>query len=499
LLTALVFALPLQAANLPDLGDSSGRVLDANAERVLGRQVMQQLRGSGGYMEDPEVNAYLEQIGHRLTNADPTIEGEFQFFAVPSREINAFALPGGYVGVNTGLILLTQSESELASVLAHEISHVTQHHIARQMEGQSASQLAMLAGLAAAVLAGASGNGQVAQAAMIGSLAGQAQSQINYTREHEREADRIGMNLLQQSGFDPSAMATFFQRMQQATRVQENNAPGYLRSHPLNTERIANAQDRALAAPYRQVPDSVDYLLVRALIRSYEGTPEEAVALLKGQLTASRPEQRNAARYGLAATHLRANNYAEGMAEILALDKAGFHHPMVEAMAGQLLQQGGRLPDALSRYEAALARYPNHLQLVYDYPRALILARKDKEAAEFAEARLRSERQDASLHRLAAEAHAHLAHQTQSHYHQGEAYALEGQRREAIQQLELALRARDASEPQLMIIEERLLALRQEQLRERSQPGFRPERPDRPGLSPANTGGNLAGFASNRP
>lgn len=487
LLAALTFALPLPAAELPDLGDSSGRVLDANAERILGRQVMLQIRSSGGYMEDPEINAYLEQIGHRLTAADPTIEGEFQFFAVPSREINAFALPGGYVGINTGLILLTQSESELASVMAHEISHVTQHHIARQMEGQGASQWAMLAGLAAAILAGASGNGQAAQAAVMGTIAGQAQTQLNYTRKHEREADQQGIQLLDKAGFDQSAMATFFQRMQNATRIQESNAPGYLRSHPLTTERIATAQDRALAAPYRQVPDSVDYLLVRALVRSYEGSPEEAITLLKGQLTAIRPEQRNAARYGLAATHLRAKDYSQGLAEVATLDNAGFRHPMLEAMAGQLLQQAGRLPQALARYESALARYPNHLQLVYDYPRALILARKDKEAIEFTETRLQSLRQDPNLHRLAAEAHAHLGHQAQSHYHQGEAYALEGQRREAIQQLELALRARDTSEPQLMIIEGRLIALRQEQLRERNQPGFRPERP---GLAHLDTPGN---------
>ncbi|MGB0127138.1 MAG: M48 family metalloprotease, partial [Rhodocyclaceae bacterium] len=148
LLVALAAPLTHQAiwaADLPDLGESSESVLSHQAERKLGAEAMQQLRSGGGYLDDPEVNAYLNRIGLRLTAADPSITGEFEFFAVPASEINAFALPGGHIGINSGLILAAENESQLASVLAHEISHVTQHHTARQMAGQTHSQLATLA------------------------------------------------------------------------------------------------------------------------------------------------------------------------------------------------------------------------------------------------------------------------------------------------------------------------------------------------------------------
>lgn len=489
-LAALLMALtpgwvPAAGSPLPDLGDSSARALSPLQEAAIGRKVMRQIKASGGYLDDPEVNAYLETLGHRLVAGDPEISGDFQFFAVGSPEINAFALPGGYVGVNTGLILLTENESELASVLAHEISHVTQHHIARQIEGQSASQLALLAGLAAAILAGASGNGQAAQAAVMGSSAGVMQSQINYTRDFEREADRIGFQRLEKAGFDPRAMAAFFQRLQQATRLQDTKTPGYLRTHPLTFERVAEAQDRAFSSPYRQVPDSIEYQLVRALLRSYEGTPEEATAILRKQLDSPRADVRHAARYGLAAVDLRAGKFAEAMVEVQRLDKDGFRHPMVEGLAGQVLMQSDQFAAARSRYEAALARYPDQMQLVYDYPRSLIKARDFAAAVRFTEAQLARHRDDSALHELAAEAHAGVGRQTASHYHLGEAYALRGDTKEAIQQMEIASRAQDGGEPIQALVEGRLVALRKQLRDERKEkdpfggPGFQVAAPSR--------------------
>lgn len=463
----LVALLPVQATaldtSLPELGDSSASALGPLAERTIGQQVMRQLRASGSYLDDPEVNGYLESLGHRLVSGDPDASGDFQFFAVNSPEINAFALPGGYVGVNTGLILLTENESELASVLAHETSHVTQHHIARQMEAQSTANLAMLAGMAAAILAGASGHGDAAQAAAIGSSAGAIQSQLNYTRDFEREADRIGFQRLTKAGFDPRAMASFFLRLQQATRIMDNKTPGYLRTHPLTSERIAEAQDRAFSSPYKQVPDSVDYLLVRALLRSYDGTTEDAMAILNKQIGSSRPEVRNAARYGIAATQLRAGKLADAQAQVQAMDKADFHHPMVEGLAGQILLQSGQYAAAKTRYEAALARYPDHLQLVYDYPRDLIKAREYAAAASFCERQLARRRSDWTLHEIAAEAYAGTGRQTLSHYHLGEAYALQGNTREAVQQMEIATRAQDSGEQAQTLVESRLVALRKQQ------------------------------------
>jgi predicted Zn-dependent protease len=454
-------ALPREG--LPDLGDVSQGVVSPLAERRAGEQSMQQLRAGGGYFDDPEVNAYLNALGQRLVAGVSGSHPEFLFFAVGSSEINAFALPGGFVGVNTGLILAARSESELASVLAHEITHVTQNHIARQVTAGGNSQMAGMAALLAALVAARNGNGQAVSAAISTTMAVQAQSQINYTREHEREADRIGFTLLDQAGFDSRAMSGFFERLQQAVRGQEGSTPSYLRSHPLTHERVADAQDREASVPYRQVGDSLDFHLVKALLRSYDGQPEEAVADFTSRLAEKRYQSRTATRYGLAAALLRAKAYGRAIREIDGLEREGIQHPMLDAMAGQILQQSGQRKAALLRYERALARYPQHLQLVHDYPRTLLQERRFADVVRFAETALQTRSGDAVLHQLAAEAYARQGKPLQSHRHQGEYYAALGDSRGAIEQFELALRsgsvtASDTGE--LLVVETRLKSLR---------------------------------------
>jgi predicted Zn-dependent protease len=237
------------ASQLPDLGDSSQVALTPAQERKIGEQIVRQIRAQGFYLQDPEVNDYLNELGRRLVAASRDTKQDFEFFAVPDPQINAFALPGGYIGVHTGLILLAQNESELASVLAHEISHVTQRHMARMVANQKNSMLLTLAGLALAILASRAGgaNGtQGIQAAVAGSQALAMQNQLNFTRENEYEADRIGFSRLVAAGFDPNGAAVFMERLQRGTRFADNGStPSYLRTHPITYERIAEAQSRA--------------------------------------------------------------------------------------------------------------------------------------------------------------------------------------------------------------------------------------------------------------
>lgn len=460
LLAAVSASFPATPSSLPDLGEASGAVLSAQAERKLGEETLRGLRASGAYLNDPEVNAYLEQLGHRLVSAVPGLDGDFHFFAVNAPDINAFALPGGYIGVHAGLVLATESESELASVLAHEISHVTQHHIARQAAAQSGDQLIMLAAMAAAILAARSGDGQMSSAAMTTAMAAQTQKQMNYTREYEHEADRLGFQLLDQAGFDPQAMAGFFQKLQKATTLLDNQSYSWLRTHPMTHQRIAEAQDRAFEKPYRQVASGPDFHYVRALLRSYDGTPEEAVRRLEASPREGRGPEPAAHRYGLAAALLRAKDYSRAQAEIDRLGEEGVHHPMIEALAGQVLQHSGHIRAALARYEAALRIYPGHLQLVYDYTQALILDKRYGAAASFAEDRLIAGRDDATLHRLVAEARAGLGQNTLSHYHQGEHYAALGDGASARAQYELAVRANDGGFHDLAMVEARLREMR---------------------------------------
>ncbi|MGF1545934.1 MAG: M48 family metalloprotease [Thiotrichales bacterium] len=452
--------IALAAINLPNLGEPAATTLSGQSERELGEQTMLRLKASGGYFDDPEITAYLNSLGRRLIAAGPANEQAFEFFAVNSPQINAFALPGGYVGVFTGLILLAETESELASVLAHEITHVTQRHIARQMAAQSGTTLTTMAALAAAVLAAAAGNGQVASAAMAGAMAGQLQSQINYTRESEREADRIGFQLLDRAGFDPAATASFFRRLKQASYSDESPIFGYLMTHPMTQERIAEAEDLAHRHARREVKDSIDFALVRALLRSYRGTADEAVLRARTTLASATASERPALQYGLAAALLRKREYRAALAEIAALDRSGLRHPMVESLAGQILQQSDQLAAALQRYRAALADYPDHMQLVYDYPKTLLLDKQPSVAAEYAESQLaRRDRNDITLRQVAAEAYAALGSRTRSHIHQGEYYAAIGEYRAAMEQFQIAINADDSGIHQRQVAEHRLEAV----------------------------------------
>ncbi|MDE2585019.1 MAG: M48 family metalloprotease, partial [Betaproteobacteria bacterium] len=227
---SLAFTPPVLADGLPDLGDAAQSELSPQMEKQVGESIINEIRlRDPQYLDDPEITAYLEQIGGRLATASPDPSFGFNFFAMADPTINAFATFGGYVGVNTGLLMAAQTESELAGVLAHEISHVTQHHLARGMaKDKQQSTVAMIAMALALLAARNSPNG--ASAAIMGSQAAMVQSQLAFSRDFEREADRIGFQTLQKAGFDVRGMGDFFQRLQQATRLYENNAPAYMRT-----------------------------------------------------------------------------------------------------------------------------------------------------------------------------------------------------------------------------------------------------------------------------
>jgi predicted Zn-dependent protease len=467
LMAAMLTVSPVAAAqqNLPELGDPSLVAMSAPQERKLGESVMRNVRSSGAYLNDPEVNGYLNELGNRLVGAIPGAPFDFEFFAIADPTINAFALPGGFVAVHTGLILLAQSESELASVLGHEITHVTQHHIARSIGNQRDAMLLTIAALAAAVLASqsrSSSSGDLTQAAIAGAQGLAIQSQINFTRQNEEEADRLGFERTYAAGFDPSAMATFFGRLQRAATWFEGDSPSYLRDHPETYQRIAEAQARSFTKPFRQVPDSLDFHMVRALLKSYEGTPRDAVFFFDDALAEKKYNNEIAAHYGLVASLLRAQNFKRAQTELAILEKLSPPHPMIDAMAGQVLMQSGQLGPAISRYETALARYPDKKQLIYDYPEALLKNDQADKAATFVSRQLVRYPSDGQLHQIAARIYAALGKPMLEHQHQAEYYAWLGNLQGAIVQFELATKARDADFFQSSVVETRLRELRSE-------------------------------------
>lgn len=458
-IAGLLLPQSLPSQTLPDLGDSAQSIISPAQERKLGEATMRQVHASGAYLADPEVNAYLNNLGQRLVMASSASRQDFEFFAIDDPGINAFALPGGFIGVHTGLILLTQSESELAGVIAHEITHVTQHHIARLIAGEQKSQLATLAALAIAVLAARS-HPDVANAAIVASQAATIQYQLDFSRENEREADRIGFQVLDKAGFDTRAMSTMFERLQRTLRVYESNAPNYLRTHPITYERIADATNRAETKPYRQVPDSRDFHFVRALLRSYQGTPKDAILHFETSLAERKFNDESATRYGLVASLLRDKQLERAVNELATQEKTAAPHAMIEAMAGQVLSQAGQRDAAIRRYQAALQRYPNHMQLVYDYPDALIETGQLAAALRFIENQLQRIPNDGRLHQLAARSYAALGKKLLQHTHQGEYYVRLGNLRGAIEQFELGIKAGDGNFYQVSTAESRLRVLR---------------------------------------
>jgi predicted Zn-dependent protease len=451
---------PLHADELPELGDSASSDLPPATEKKIGQQIMHEIRWRDpSYLDDPDVESYLNQIGDRLASAssDPGIG--FYFFPVNDTSINAFAMPGGFIGVNTGLILASQTESELAGVLAHEVSHVTQRHIARQISKEKQLSAASMLGMAVALLAARSSS-QVATAAIVGGQASAVSAQLAFSRDFEREADRAGFETLSKAGFDTRGMSNFFERLQRAGRVYENNAPVYMRTHPITGERISDMQNREHLVAYRQVPDSIDFQFVRARLRAMQGTPGEAVKDFQALVKDKKFPSEAAAHYGLAVALSRTRDWAGAEREVQEAKKYKIATPMLdrllaEARLGQEDADGG-----LALYRDAMARYPLNYGLAYGYGAALIAHRRYQEGLAFAERRLQSYPQDVRLHKLKAESHAALGQRAQQHRSLAEVYALQGQTPAAVEQLQLAQRAGDANFYELSAIDARLRELK---------------------------------------
>ncbi len=397
-----------RAQTLPELGDTSGALLSPNLERRIGEQAMREIRlREPSFLDDPELTEYVNEIGRRIVAASPGARQDFEFFMVRDNTINAFAMPGGFVGVHTGLLLAAQTESELAGVLAHEVAHVTQHHLARLLGKQEQMSIPTLAAVVLGLLA-ARAHPDLAQAVIVGAGATGIQSQLNYTRDFEREADRIGFQFLQQAGFDVGGMGSFFERMQKATRLYENNAPAYLRTHPLTTERIADMQNRAQTAEYKQAPDSIEFHLARAKLRAEQGLPREAVAHFS--------ELVREHRYAEEATLARAPNYRP------------LHYAYVEVLQG------------MGEHQAALAWLAD---LVKSYP------------------------QDARMYGLQAKSYAASGKRLLHHQALAETYVLQGTLPAAIEQLQLAQKSGDGDFYQLSAVDARLRDLRSLQAEEK--------------------------------
>ncbi len=457
------------ADDLPDLGEAARSEFSPQLERKIGERIFNEIRlREPSYVDDAEINDYLNRLGSRLVAASPNPTVDCQFFAIRDNTVNAFAMFGGFIGVNTGTLLTAQSESELAGVLAHEISHVTQNHLARQIAREKQNSIATMIAMAVGVLAARS-NSQVASAAIASAQAGSIQSQLAYSRDFEREADRMGYQTLASAGYNVRGMGDFFGRLQQAGRVYENNAPVYLRSHPLTVERISDMQNRADGSPYRQVADSVDFHLVRARIRVQASGAREAVGDFGTQLREKKYASEAATRYGLAYSLLRAKEVAAAQREVEALLALKLSSPMIAGLAAETRLASGDQAGALLIYRDALQRYPQSRALVYGYAEALLAAGQYEQGQRFLDAQLPLYASDYRLYGLQARTFALTGKRLQQHRAQAEFYLLQGQLGPAVEQLQFAQQATDGSFFEQSAVDARLRELRKLQAEEAKQ------------------------------
>jgi predicted Zn-dependent protease len=360
----------------------------------------------------------------------------------------------------------SDSESEVASVLSHEIAHVTQRHIARQIGLQKQMQLPMMAAMAAALLLARS-RPDLAQGAVAAVQGGAISSQLAFSRDFEREADRIGFQTLSGAGFDVRAMSDFFEKMQRYSRLMDTGVvPGYLRSHPITTERISDAQSRAEGLPYKQRADSLEYHLVRARLRAEAGDSREAVRGFTNAVNDKRYASEPAARYGLAVALLREKDFKAAEAQIAQLRAAKVDSPMIESLAARARLAQGDSAGALAILKAALTRYPHRRSLLHTaLDMQLDLRRYDDVQAMLADP-LRLYPRDAKLYEARARAYAGQGKKLLSHQAQAEAYVLIGSLPGAIEQLQQAQSSGDGNFYEQSAIDARLRELRAEHARE---------------------------------
>jgi predicted Zn-dependent protease len=368
--------------SLPDIGSPVDTVLSKEQEQVIGRSIYKGLRNAGQIVTDPEIQEYIQNVGQRVAANAQNGNFKFQFFVINEPTINAFALPGGYIGVHSGLLLATSTESELAGVLAHEISHVTQRHISRAIyANQRTSILTMAAMLGAILLGAASGDSDVIAGGIAGAQSIAIQGQINFTRENEYEADRVGIGLLAASGFDPYGMPNFFSTLARKTGTLGYQAPEFLRTHPVTVNRIAETRSRASSLPVDEVEDSSSYSLTRARIRFLSNSmAEKSLTYFRAKLNNPENTDQIGAEYGIALVLAEMGRFEESkekFAQLMATNEGIIHFHTGYATA---LAATGDSKGALATLEKAIELFPRNVPLTIRYAEVLMQNNMNKVA-----------------------------------------------------------------------------------------------------------------------
>ncbi|MBT3045446.1 MAG: M48 family metallopeptidase [gamma proteobacterium symbiont of Ctena orbiculata] len=447
---------------LPELGSPSDQYLTPRDEARFGREFMRSVRKTGKVLDDPQITEYIQQLGDKLLKQSDAVGQNFTFFVVDQPEINAFAGPGGYIGIYSGLILATQSESELASVIAHEIAHVTQKHLLRAFDAANRMSGKTAALLLASILVGVAGSPDAGLAMATGVQASTIQEQINFTRSNEEEADTVGIQILAKSDFDPRAMPIFFERMTHASRLYESGIPEILRTHPVTTNRIADALGRAEKYSYRQFPGNLSYHLTREALRVRQfKDPSKAVTHFATGLDEGRHLNKEAHIYGhaLALTDNRQFDKAERIVDELLRNNPNQIEYILAAVS--IAGNKGNNEKVLKILDTYYSLMPENYPLASAYIEALTAANRLGKAREITQQSITLRNNEPRLYRLLSKIEELDNNQAESHRMLAEAFVANGELEPAVQQLEIALNSVNKTDfYQTSRIESRLNKLR---------------------------------------
>jgi predicted Zn-dependent protease len=368
-------------STLPDLGSSANAAISRAEEYQVGRLMMRDLRSQNALLDDVETADYLQALGARIAAETQQGEQRLTFFAVRDRSINAFALPGGFVGFHTGLILLTDSEAELAGVVAHEVGHVVQRHIARAVQAQGRINITSLAGMLAGVLIGAAtGNAEAIPGILAISQGTAMQQQINFTRMEEHEADRVGIGFLAAAGFDPNGMAGFFTTLMRQRGLAGSDIPSLLLTHPVDTVRLAEARARIASMPEMpRRPESVSYAYIRERLRVLTASTGSDLRRHYERERAVQPAN-GALRYGAALVETQSGNAAAAIALLKPLIAEQPQLPLLQAALAQAQLAAGQQQEGIASFEQGLVLSPRNVPLTVRYAEALLVMDQAKKS-----------------------------------------------------------------------------------------------------------------------
>jgi predicted Zn-dependent protease len=379
LTSSVVFSQENNKNQLPEIGAAGFSVLSIDKEHQIGGAMMRHIRASQPLLNDPVLIEYINDLGNRMVKNAQDVNYSFEFFIINNKEINAFAFFGGHIGIHSGLITLADTESQLASVIAHEISHVTQRHLARRLESQSKSQPLTMGAMISSVLLTLI-NPSVGMAALSTTMAASQQAGINFTRGNEKEADRVGITLLSNSGFDPEAAAQFFGKMAEKYRYK-SKPPAMLLTHPIPESRISDARIRAHGLATRAPAPSLNFTLAKARIKArYEGNAKANIAMFQENIKKQRYTYKESANYGLALSYFENKNFkqAEELLETLYQEDPNnlFYADALTDVYIQLKQSN----KAITMLAELNLLMPNNQVVALNYANALQEAKKYTEA-----------------------------------------------------------------------------------------------------------------------